>query len=116
MKKTKITWIIGSVLCASLVVSAPANAAKNGRVAAAKRYHVTQISERDVTLARTPGAGTVPRARFSRSQALDSDVLKAVLVPNPDSKPDMQLTVVRPNEDTEKTVLLPNPDSKPDSQ
>jgi len=125
MKKEKITWVIGSVLCASLVVSAPAYAAKKGnaRISAAKRYHVTQISERDVVVAQSPRAGAQQR----RAQYLDSDVQlmvvrpnegmqRLVLLPNPDAKPDMQMIVVRPKEEMQRVILLPNPGSKPDTQ
>jgi len=116
MKREKITWMVGSVLCASLVIAAPANAARNGNagIAAAKRYHVTQISERDVVVARSPRAGAVENAR--RVPYLDPDVQRLVLLPNPDAKPDMQLMVVRPNEEMQRVVLLPNPDAKPDMQ
>lgn len=127
MKKKRITWMVGSVLCASLVIAAPANAAKNGnaRIAAAKRYHVTQISERDVVVAQSPRARAFEKGR--PAQYFESDVQlvvvrpneemqRVVLLPNPDAKPDMQLMVVRPNEGMQRVILLPNPGSKPDMQ
>jgi len=125
MKQRTINWMLGTILTASLAMSAPAHGATKARIAAAKIHRVTQITDRDVALSRNPVARTAKVVRVT-----DSEYGRRVLLPNPDSQrrvllpnPDSQRRVLLPNPDSQRRVLLPNPDSErrvllpnPDSQ
>ena len=106
MKQRKITWMFGTILIASLMTTAPALAANstgNARIPAAKRHHVTQISDRDVVLSQNPLARSWRQARFATFENG-----RQVLMPNPDA----QRQVVVPNPDAQRQVVLPNPSSE----
>jgi hypothetical protein len=102
MNQRRNLGMLGALVAASLLISAPVQAAKCGKgVHAAKLHRVTQIETRDVTVGRTPGTG---QERARRQSQLESGRL--VLMPNPD----MERIVLLPNPDLERTVVLPNPE------
>ena len=116
MKQRTITWMLGTIVTASLAMSVPAHGmTKNGaRIHAAKIHRVTQLTNRDVVLSRNTGAKAVRPVRVT-----DSEYARTVLIPNPDAQrtvvlpnPDAQRTVVLPNPDAQRTVVLPNPDAQ----
>lgn len=106
MKQRRTTWILGTIVTASLAIAAPAHAAtKNGaaRIPAAKIDRVTQITNRDVVLSRNPAART-----FRDIRTAGTEFGRVVVLPNPDA----QRVVVLPNPDAQRVVVLPNPDAQ----
>jgi len=93
--KQRSIWILGTILTASLLTTAPALAASKGgkaRIPAARRHHVTQISDRDVVLSQNPLARG---GRLIRLTTFENG--RQVLTPNPDA----QRQVVVPNPSAE---------------
>jgi hypothetical protein len=51
MNKSRMTWMLGTILSLSLVAAPAANAKKLGAgIVPAKRYQVTQITDKDVAV------------------------------------------------------------------
>jgi hypothetical protein len=106
MKQRPVAWIVGTILTMSLIAAPPANAAKKGvkgGISAAKRYRVTQITDRDVVLLQ----GTrIQIGRLILHPFLENG--RQALAPNPDA----QRQMLTPNPDAQRQVLAPNPSTE----
>ena len=100
MKPIRSMSILGALVAASLLISAPSQA--KGRIAPAQLHRVTQITVADVVV----GKASVGRDRSVRVST--NEYGRRVLLPNPDAG----RRVVLPNPDAGRRMVLPNPDAQ----
>ena len=107
MKPFRFISVFAAMVAVSLIAAPGASAAKKSGAVAAKRYHATQIVDRDVVLRGAPRGGQAGRLIVLPT----ADNERQVLVPNPDGR--RQARIPNPeNGDNGRQVLTPNPDGQ----